>query len=82
METTKRAVVLFALSLPIALAVISFWPEWWFASAYYPAAILALLVADVNMSLPEHELTSAIDAPVRIPLGRQGQVDVRLEAAG
>ena len=79
MAITKRAVLLFALSLPAALILVSLWPEWWFASVYYPAAVLALLVADINMSLPRRRLTFAVDTPAGIPLGKRGRVAVQLE---
>ena len=79
MNPTKRAVVLFALTIPVALAVVAFRPEWWFVALYPPVLVLALVVADMNLSLPRKGMAVGVNAPVRLFVGRSGVVVVEVE---
>ena len=79
MRPTKRAVVLFAASIPIALILVSFLPEWWFVSLYLPILILAFMVADMSMSLSQWELANEVEVPPRLFIGGKGTAVVRLQ---
>ena len=53
---TPRFVLLFAISAPIALLIVSLRPEAWRFALLYPVAALALFAADLTMTLPQNRL--------------------------
>ena len=75
---TRRAVLLFALSVPLALLIVVFRSEAWRFSLYFPAAILALLAADMSMLLPGRRLDCDVRRPTRLYVGQAGPVKLRL----
>lgn len=80
MFPSRRAALLFAASIPLALIIIALRQEWWYASLYYPALVLAMIVADMSMTLPRRELACQINVPGRIRIGGTGAVEATLEA--
>lgn len=82
MRPTPLGVALFALSLPVAVVAVAWWPEHWYVSLYLPCAALTMMLADCCMTLPGRRLTMAVSAPPRLYIGQQGTVKLRLDCAG
>ena len=80
MRPTRRAVVLFALSVPLALVVVSVWPGYWYFALYLPAAVLALMAADMTMLLPNRRLEAELRKPGMLYLGQRGAAGLSLAA--
>ena len=79
---TRRAVFLFALSVPLALLIISFNDETWRFSLYFPGLALALMAADLSMLLPGRRLDCEVSQPGRLYVGQAGEVRLRLSGRG
>ena len=83
---TPRFVLLFAMSVPIALLIVSLRPEAWRFTLLYPVAALALLVADLTMTLPQSRLRVSVRVPARLTPGKQREraegMTLALEAEG
>ena len=83
---TPRFVLLFAMSVPIALLIVSLRPEAWRFTLLYPVAALALLVADLTMTLPQGRLRVSVRVPARLTPGKQREraegMTLALEAEG
>ena len=78
MRPTPKAVAYFSLSIPAALMVVIVFPESWFLAIYAPAAVLAMMAADITMALPKRCLHIGIEAPTRLYIGQSGTVKVKL----
>lgn len=70
---TLRFVLLFALSAPLALLIVSVRPEAWRFALLYPVAALAVFAADLTMTLPQGRLRAGTRAPLRLAPGRAGE---------
>lgn len=89
---TLRLVLLFALSVPLALLIVSLRPEAWRFALLYPVAALALFVVDLSMALPQNRLRAVTHAPLRLSPrkrgsgkrgeGREDCVELSLDAGG
>ncbi|MDR3255332.1 MAG: DUF58 domain-containing protein [Synergistaceae bacterium] len=77
---TLRAVLLFSLSVPIALLIVSVRGELWYFSLYFPSAVLVLIAADLINALPDRLLRADLRAPDQLFTGRPGVVEVNLAA--
>lgn len=79
---TRRAAFLFALSVPLAVLIVTFRSEAWRFSLYFPVAVLALLAADASMLLPGRRLDCAPRLPARLYVGLAGAIRLRLSGRG
>lgn len=77
---TKKAAFLFALSIPIALLVVSINRGIWYFSLYLPLFLLAFITWDAITALPIQRLTVTLDAPKQIFLGNTAVLEVKLSA--
>ena len=77
---TPMAVLLFALSVPAALLVITLFREAWYVSLYLPVFVLAAILADLAMTLPAKALFCDIRVPSRLYVGQAGNVTAKLAA--
>ncbi len=77
---TRLAAVLFALSLPLALLVVTTWPGAWYVSFYWPILVLAFGAADLSMARPGSQLAVDLLAPGRIFLGRPEAAGITLQS--
>ena len=79
---TPKAALFFASSIPVALVVVSVWSRVWYVSFYIPIAVLALMMADAMMVLPNRILRAEWDKLSRLSLGQSGTFFLRLDAGG
>ena len=77
---TLRAVLWFALSIPVALLLITVWRGGWYVSLYLPVMTLALIAADAAMALPNRRLNVECNLPARLFVGQAGSVLCKLSA--
>ena len=82
MRPTPRAVVLFALSVPLSLLIVTSWPGRWYFSLYFPGVVLAIILADLTMTLPRRRLAMEPTVPRRLYIGQDGAVDLALSRKG
>lgn len=80
MRPTLKAVLLFAISVPLAFIIISAAREFWFASFYWPVAVLAFMLADFMLALHNNRLEAAIKRPYQLYVGQEGLVKAELSA--
>lgn len=78
---TPRAVMYFAATIPVAVIVVVCMESWFF-SIYLPAAVLALILADILMALPDRSLDAELRFPARMHVGQAGTARVKLLAHG
>ncbi|WP_454813704.1 DUF58 domain-containing protein [Labrys neptuniae] len=77
---TPRAVLLFSLGIPIALLMLVWNPALWPFS--FDLSLLALLVIAIDALLipPRRALIVDLQAPIRLPVGNEGRIDVTLRS--
>ncbi|MDR3265718.1 MAG: DUF58 domain-containing protein [Synergistaceae bacterium] len=80
MKPTPRALLLFALSVPLALLIVSVREGLWYLSFYLPFATVAFMGADAMMALPGRRLRADLRAPKRLYVGQSGVVRLDLRA--
>ena len=73
---TRRAALLFAISIPITALLISTAREIWYISLFYPAAVAALVVGDALEALRPSRLEISVTHPRQIFLGTNSGVKV------
>lgn len=79
---TSRAVLIFSLSVPMALWVVSLRSGAWYVALYLPVSLLAFLATDALMMLPNRRLQISVQVPQQIPLGESSSVRVELLGRG
>lgn len=72
--------MLFALSIPLALAIVTAYPGRWYVSLYYPCVIFVLMLVDMGAMLPRRQLDVGVSAPARLYIGERGAASVRLRS--
>lgn len=77
---TLRAVLLFAVSLPAALLIVTLYRDYWYVSLYLPLAVLVFIAIDMTMALPNRRLYSDLEAPNRLNVGQSGAARLSLLA--
>ncbi|CAK7072439.1 MAG: hypothetical protein DELT_01941 [Desulfovibrio sp.] len=77
---TPRAVLFFALSVPLALFVITLFREAWYLSLYLPIIAIAAILMDFAMTLPAGKLACDLRVPPRLFVGQAGNITVNLAA--
>jgi len=78
---TRRAVLLFAASVPLALVIASAAPSWWALSVEGAALVLAGLASDVVLALRPRALGAEFATPDRIYIGDAGAIVAKFKAA-
>lgn len=79
---TAKAALLFALSIPLAVLVVTLWPRAWFTALYPPIVVLAFLGADAVTVLSPRRLKAEIKTPKRLHVGQVGEAELSLAAPG
>jgi uncharacterized protein (DUF58 family) len=82
MRPTPKAVLLFAVSVPLALLIVVARREVWYFSLHFPAAVFALMAADAMTALPNRRLRADLRAPSRLYVGESGAVALDLAGEG
>lgn len=80
MRPTPKAVLLFAVSIPLAIVIITSWSAIWYAAVYFPVGVLIYMLADFYLALPIGRLQSYIHTPIQLFVGQDGVVTVGLRA--
>ena len=75
MRPTLRAVLIFAISVPLALLIISAWSKFWHLSLCLPVMTLAFIAADSVSMLQGNCLLIIPNAPKRLCVGQSGAVE-------
>ncbi|MDR1875373.1 MAG: DUF58 domain-containing protein [Synergistaceae bacterium] len=80
MRPTPKAVLLFALSVPLSLLIVSIRQEAWYFSLHFPVVMLALMAADAMTALPNRRLRADLRTPGRLCVGQPGVVALSLSS--
>lgn len=80
MRPTPKAVLFFALSIPVALLIVTGYRDAWYLSLYLPSAVLIFILADMAMLLPSGKMRSDMRGPNRLYVGEPGIVELSLFA--
>jgi uncharacterized protein (DUF58 family) len=79
---TPRAVKFFSISAPVALLLVATRPGAWYFSLYYPAIVLALILADIIRVVPNGRLEAALSVPRQLAVGSRISADVSISFDG
>ena len=82
MRPTPRAVLFFALSVPVALLIVTGYKDAWYLSLYLPSAVLIFILADMMMALPDSKVHTDMRGPNRLYVGEPGIVGLSLVGEG
>jgi uncharacterized protein (DUF58 family) len=77
---TPRAVLVFALGVPIALLAVVVDPGLWALSVSYGFLVLAAIATDALLAVPRRALAVEVAAPDRIHIGESGTLAVTIGA--
>lgn len=75
---TRKAVLLFAISIPVALLIIVVYRSGWYFSLYFPVAVLAAILADIMTALPSRRLHAELSTPGRLYVGRPSNANLNI----
>jgi uncharacterized protein (DUF58 family) len=78
---TKRAVLFFSFSAPLALLIVSLTREFWYAALYYPSAVLAFMAADLMAALPRRLVSVSLRLPRQLYVGSPGEAELEVSAS-
>ena len=81
MTPNRTALLLFAASILLSLALLLMNPAWWSFAFNVSAFILALLAVDGILSLRRGRLTCALSAPASLGIGDSGALRVSIAPA-
>jgi len=79
---TLRAVLIFAVGIPLALFVVIYDPALWPLSFNYALVALLVIGSDMALALPSRRLDVDVTVPDRIYIGERGATMVAIAAAG
>ncbi len=79
---TGRAVLLFAVSVPLAVVVVTTVPGLWNLSLLWPGAVAVLLFADWSMLPGEKRVDRTWTLPKRLYIGETGRAEINLSVPG
>ena len=79
---TRRAVLIFAGGLPLALLIVSVAPAAWVFTFYYGVLVLLVIAADALLACPPRRLTAVVETPDRLFIGEAGTITATLTTAG
>jgi uncharacterized protein (DUF58 family) len=77
---TRRAVLLFAASVPLALVIAAAAPSWWALSVDGAVLVLAGLASDALLALRPRALGAEFTIPERIYIGDTGEIVAKFKA--
>lgn len=80
MKPTLKAVLLFAVSIPVALLIIAAARDFWYAAFYLPIAVLVFMAVDFLLALQNSRLQVDIKSPPQLFVGQTGHVNVKCNA--
>ena len=78
MKPTRRAVLIFALGVPLALLLVTADETLWALSFDYGALVLVVMAADAALALPRRLLLVTVAPPERLYIGESGAIAVTL----
>jgi uncharacterized protein (DUF58 family) len=78
---TRRAVLIFAGSVPLALVIAAIVPSWWVLSVDWAVLVLAGLAGDAVLALRPGALGAQFATPERIFIGEAAAITARFPAA-
>jgi uncharacterized protein (DUF58 family) len=78
---TRRAVLLFALGVPLALVMVIAAPGLWKLSFDYGALVLLAIGSDAFLAFPRRQLLATVEPPKTLYVGERRSVSVGLTAA-
>jgi uncharacterized protein (DUF58 family) len=78
MRPTPKAALLFSMSVPLALLIVSVWSVTWYISLYLPIIVLTFLVVDAFEILPVKHLLVVSRVPKYLYIGQSGFVELDL----
>ena len=81
-QPTRRAVLIFAAGLPLALLVAGIAPSAWVVALDYSVLALLVILADAVLALPARHLTAGIACPERLFIGEAGALTATIDTAG
>lgn len=73
-----KAVFLFALSVPLAFLVVTVFRNFWYGALYFPCVLVALMLADFTMMVPNRSLHAKLELPKRLYVGEKGKIQLDL----
>jgi uncharacterized protein (DUF58 family) len=76
MKPTRRAVLIFALGVPLALVLVVMDAALWAFAFDYSALVLIAMAVDAALALPRRRLEVAVAPPARLHIGEDGAVAV------
>jgi uncharacterized protein (DUF58 family) len=79
---TRRAVLLFALAVPLAFLLVVIDPALWEFCLDFGALVLIALGVDALLTLPRRRLVVEVSLPETLYVGEAGEIKVRLSAQG
>lgn len=79
-KPTRRAVVIFAIGVPLSLFAAIYDPALWPLGFAYGGAVLFAIVADAVLALPIRRLDIKVAVPEKLYIGEKGTIAVRLSA--
>jgi uncharacterized protein (DUF58 family) len=79
---TRRAVLLFASGIPLALVAIASDAELWRLGFYFSLLVILAVMADAAFALPPAALSPKISVPDTLYIGERGQVGTEFPPAG
>ena len=79
---TRRAVLIFAGGLPLALLIVSVAPAAWVFTFDYGVLVLLVIAADALLACPPRRLTAVVETPDRLFIGEAGTITATLTTAG
>lgn len=81
-QPTRRAVLIFAAGLPLAVLVVSIAPAAWVFVLDYGVLVLLAILADGLLASPARRLTVGIACPDRLFIGEAGAITATVDTAG
>jgi uncharacterized protein (DUF58 family) len=78
---TRRAVLIFAASVPLSLIVVSRNPAWWSFSLDYGALVLVAILTDALLMFPGRSLSIRFEVPDPLHIGDEGYITAILAPA-
>jgi uncharacterized protein (DUF58 family) len=77
---TGRAVLIFAIGIPLALLIVIYEPAWWALSFNYGLIVLIVGATDLALALRPQQLAVRLATPERLYIGERGATTVTLSA--
>jgi uncharacterized protein (DUF58 family) len=79
---TLRAVLIFAVGIPLALLIVIFDPTLWPLSFNFGVLVLIVTATDAGLAFPPRLLNAKIATPDRLYIGERGAIAITIPAAG